>query len=245
MALLFLTLVPVLAGLLALAIKRVRINLGLLLVICFAHLATTVTLWFFPSQPLGVVFALDLPGHLFLTITSVLFVVTSLYAVPYLLHTTHDPQASPHLFVPCLLWFLAAMTLTTVTQHLAVMWAAIEATTLSSAPLIYFYRRRSALAATWKYLLICSVGIALALLGTFFLGIAATGHSGGAPALLLGQLQAVAPDMARPWLKAAFIMALVGYGTKMGLVPMHTWLPDAHSQAPSPVSALLSEALLN
>jgi formate hydrogenlyase subunit 3/multisubunit Na+/H+ antiporter MnhD subunit len=125
------------------------------------------------------------------------------------------------------------------------MWAAIEATTLASAPLIYFYRKKSALEATWKYLLICSVGIALALLGTFFLGIAASGTGDGAPPLVLDALQSAAPHMARPWLKVAFIVALIGYGTKMGLAPMHTWLPDAHSQAPSPVSALLSGALLN
>jgi hydrogenase-4 component F len=90
------------------------------------------------------------------------------------------------------------------------------------------------------------VGIALALLGTFFLGIAASRVPGGA-SLTLDNLEAAARNgaMARPWLKAAFVLALVGYGTKMGLAPLHTWLPDAHSQAPSPVSALLSGVVLN
>jgi hydrogenase-4 component F len=110
---------------------------------------------------------------------------------------------------------------------------------------VYFYRRRGALEAAWKYLLLCSVGIALALLGTFCLGIAASGVSGSGAGLTLEALTKVAPSMARPWLKTAFVLALVGYGTKMGLVPLHTWLPDTHSQAPSPVSALLSGALLN
>ncbi|HBZ70592.1 MAG TPA: hydrogenase, partial [Deltaproteobacteria bacterium] len=140
---------------------------------------------------------------------------------------------------------LSAMTLVAVTQHLALMWAAVEGTTLASAPLVYFYRRRGALEATWKYLLVCSVGIALALLGTFFLGIAAAGSSAGGSDLTLAGLRRAAPSMARPWLKAAFVLALVGYGTKMGLAPLHTWLPDTHSEAPSPVSALLSGALLN
>src|SRR5690606_10002444 len=220
MALLLLVLGPALGGLMALAIKSVRIDLGVLLLVSTLHLATAVGLWFIPSPPLGSLLALDVTGHLFLTITSVVFLVVALYAVPYVLHATHDPQAAPQLFVPCLLWFLAAMTLVTVSQHLAVMWAAIEATTLASAPLIYFYRKKSALEATWKYLLICSVGIALALLGTFFLGIAASGTGDGAPPLVLDALQGAAPHMARPWLKVAFIMALIGYGTKMGLTPM-------------------------
>jgi hydrogenase-4 component F len=125
------------------------------------------------------------------------------------------------------------------------MWAAVEGTTLASAPLVYFYRRRGALEAAWKYLLLCSVGIALALLATFCLGIAASGSSSAGGGLTLEALSNAAPSMARPWLKAAFVLALVGYGTKMGLAPLHTWLPDTHSQAPSPVSALLSGALLN
>jgi hydrogenase-4 component F len=125
------------------------------------------------------------------------------------------------------------------------MWAAVEGTTLASAPLVYFYRRRGALEAAWKYLLLCSVGIALALLGTFFLGIAAASAPGPGVGLTLPELVRAAPFMSRPWLKAAFVLALVGYGTKMGLAPLHTWLPDTHSQAPSPVSALLSGALLN
>jgi hydrogenase-4 component F len=245
MELLLLVLLPALAGLVAFAIKSVKADLGVLLVVSALHLVAVAALWFVPAPPPGALFGLDAPGHLFLTVTSVLFFGVALYSVPYVLHATHDPKAAPELFVPCLLWFLSVMTLVTVSQHLAVMWAGIEATTLASAPLIYFYRRRSAFEATWKYLLICSVGIALALLGTFFLGIAAAGLGDQAPSLVLEDLQTAAPHMARPWLKVAFIMALIGYGTKMGLAPMHTWLPDAHSQAPSPVSALLSGALLN
>ena len=123
------------------------------------------------------------------------------------------------------------------------LWVGIEATTLTSAPLIYFHRSARSLEATWKYLLICSVGIALALLGNFFMAIAAAG--GKNVHLVLGELISSAGQLHLPWLKAAFLCLLVGYGTKMGLAPLHTWLPDAHSEAPSPVSALLSGALLN
>ncbi len=246
MILALLVAVPAVIGLFALRVPRPRSALGLLLLTSAAHLTTTGWLWVAPARD-GWRFLLEIDplGLLFLTTTSVVFLAASIYAIPYLLYGTYQSEAAPHRFVPCLLWFLAAMTLVCVTHHLALMWAAIEATTLASAPLIYFYRRPGALEAAWKYLLICSVGIALALLGVFFLGVAASAVPGRPPGLSLAALQAAAPLMSRPWLKAAFVLALVGYGTKMGLAPLHTWLPDAHSQAPSPVSALLSGALLN
>jgi hydrogenase-4 component F len=238
--------IPVVLGLLSFLIEDIRIDLGLLLSCALAHLGLTASLWLWPPpEALAPLLAVDGPGRLFLTLASFLFLMASLYSVPYVLDGTHDERAAPHRFVPCLCAFLAAMTLVAATQHLALMWVAIEATTLASAPLVYFYKRRPALEATWKYLLLCSVGIALALLGTFFLGIAASDPGRASPGLSLPELTSAAPHMSRPWLQAAFVLALVGYGTKMGLAPLHTWLPDTHSQAPSPVSALLSGALLN
>lgn len=200
--------------------------------------------------------ALDAASHLFLAITALLFFVTSLYAVGYLAHEgrrvaqrTDDevpfvnfPEA---VFTGCLLLFLAAMTLVVVSHHWGLMWVAVEATTLASAPLIYFHRHPRSLEATWKYLMICSVGIALALLGNFFLAVAARAGSAAPVHLALSALEQHARQLDPVWLKAAFLLLLVGYGTKMGLAPLHTWLPDAHSEAPSLVSALLSGALLN
>jgi hydrogenase-4 component F len=236
---------PALLGAVAWFRRGARTQLGLLLAGAGLHLLAVLLLWVKPSAPLALL-ELDDLGKLFLTLTSLIFGLAALYTVSYLAHGTHDAPSRPHRLVPALLWFLSAMSLVTLTNHLAVLWAAVEATTLATAPLIAFYRRREALEATWKYLLLCSVGIALALLGTFFLGIAASRGPAGA-SLTLETLQgaARAGAMARPWLKAAFVLALVGYGTKMGLAPMHTWLPDAHSQAPSPVSALLSGVVLN
>jgi hydrogenase-4 component F len=246
MPLLLLVLLPAIAGVVGLRLRSASTARALLLTVAVAHLLATGALWFAEPRPrIGSLLGLDAAGLLFLTVTSVVFLAASMYSVPYLLHGTYESRTSPHRFVPCLLWFLAAMTLVTATQHLALLWAAVEATTLASAPLIYFYRRPGSLEAAWKYLLICSVGIALALLGVFFLSIAASAAPGRAPGLTVAALSAAAPTMSRPWLAAAFILALVGFGTKMGLVPLHTWLPDAHSQAPSPVSALLSGALLN
>jgi hydrogenase-4 component F len=238
-------LLPSVVGLFLWPRRRLGVHLVLLVAVSVLHMAGTALLWagvgvsLFPP-----VLQLDSTGLVFLSITSGLFFLTCLYTVPYLRHGTHDPQAAPHRFVPCLLWFLSALTLVASTQHLAVLWVAVEATTLATAPLVYFYRRRGALEAAWKYLLLCSVGIALALLGTFFLGIAGSAVF-PAPGLSLSSLVHAAPQLSHAWLKAGFILALVGYGTKMGLAPLHTWLPDTHSQAPSPISALLSGALLN
>jgi hydrogenase-4 component F len=154
---------------------------------------------------------------------------------------THPPRA---VAAACLLLFLATMTLVALSQNLGLLWVAVEATTLASAPLIFFHRHHRSLEATWKYLLICSVGIALALLGNFCLALAASFGPAGSGSLVLEELVAGAAALHPEWLRAAFVLLLVGYGTKMGLAPLHTWLPDAHAEAPSVVSSLLSGALL-
>ena len=186
---------------------------------------------------------------------SVLFLAAAFYTIQYLRMEEQTERkdfetgllfinAPEPIFTGCLLCFQAAMTAVCLGQHFGLIWVAMELTTLASAPLIYFHRHPRSLEATWKYLLICSVGIAVALLGNFFIGIAASGPATPIP-MVLRDLLANAQLLNIPWLKAAFILLLVGYGTKMGLAPMHTWLPDAHSEAPSVVSALLSGALLN
>jgi hydrogenase-4 component F len=238
--------VPAAAALGAWGVRSVRVQLAILIGTAAVHLGSTVALWC-SAAPLhsGSLVGMDALGLLVLSLVSLLFLAAAFYSVPYLLDGTHEEATAPERFVPCLLAFLAAMSLVTASRNLALLWAAVEATTLASAPLIYFYRRPGALEATWKYLLICSVGIALALLGSFFLGVASTTPDGRAPGLGLDEVLAIAPSLDHRWLRAAFVLVLVGYGTKMGLAPLHTWLPDAHSQAPSPVSALLSGALLN
>lgn len=199
-------------------------------------------------------------GVLFLVLASILFLAASIYAVGYLREEEQIEErtciqtgrpftnAPERRFTACLCFFLAAMTLVTTTHHMGALWVGIEVTTLSSAPLIYFHRHRPSLEATWKYLIICSVGIALALLGTILLTVAFYAPESAHQMDSMNQLDWYlehAQTGAAPWLKTAFIFLLVGYGTKMGLAPLHNWLPDAHSQAPSLVSALLSGALLN
>ena len=199
---------------------------------------------------------LDDAGLLFLAITSLLFLGAAVYTFGYLKAEGDSPikdieehfffkNSHNAVFVGCMLFFLATMTLVTVSRHLGLMWVAIEATTLSSAPLIYYHRHHRSLEAVWKYILICSVGIALAMLGNFFIVVAGTHIEGAGPLLALDDLIGHASSLNPTWMKAAFVLCLVGYDTKMGLAPMHNWLPDAHSEAPSSISALLSGALLN
>jgi hydrogenase-4 component F len=142
--------------------------------------------------------------------------------------------------------FVLTMLLVCVSNNLGIMWIAIEGTTLASAYLVGLYDRHTSVEAAWKYLIICSVGITLALLGTIIVyasSIHVLGES--SDGLNWSTLMAAAGSLDPGLLKIAFIFVLVGYGTKVGLAPMHTWLPDAHSQAPTPVSALLSGVLLN
>lgn len=249
--------VPAIAALLSFALPWNGLRRVLLLASAAVHVGLTVAVFVEPPKPvLDGWIALDTASLLFLAITSVLFFVTSLYTVGYLAQEKRPTPADPTetvrfanypeaVFTGCLLMFLAAMTLVLVSHHWGLMWVAVEATTLASAPLIYFHRHPRSLEATWKYLLICSVGIALALLGNFFLAVSAKACPGEPIHLTVAGLEQHASQMDPLWLKAAFLLLLVGYGTKMGLAPMHTWLPDAHSEAPSMVSALLSGVLLN
>jgi hydrogenase-4 component F len=142
--------------------------------------------------------------------------------------------------------FVVVMMAGCVVSSLGMIWIAIEATTLVSAFLVGFYKKESSTEAAWKYLMICSVGITLALVGIILVYASSIEILGSDPAALdWPVLYGVASDLDPSLLKIAFVFILVGFGTKMGLAPMHTWLPDAHSQSPTPISAMLSAVLLN
>jgi hydrogenase-4 component F len=179
---------------------------------------------------------LDPLGKVVLGFVSVLFFLCSLYAPGYLALRADRPN---RVFCANLFVSLAMMTLVTLSHHLGLMWVAMEATTLVSAPSIYFNHNARSLEATWKFLLIGSVGIALALLGSFFLAYSSL-NSGLETTLLFDQLVKDAPRLSPPWMHAAFVLLFVGYGTKMGLAPMHTWKPDAYGEAPGLVGVLLA-----
>lgn len=142
--------------------------------------------------------------------------------------------------------FMATMLLVVSTPNLGIIWVGIEGTTLATTLLVGFYQNRQAIEAAWKYIVLCVVGISFALLGTMLLFAAAAPHLGQTlSALDWRMLPEVAKQLDPNLLRLGVLFTIVGYGAKVGFVPMHAWLPDAHSQAPSPVSALLSAVLLN
>lgn len=233
--------------------KRPALGITLLLLGAILHFAGSLT-GFLMDCPcpekclLSNWLAIDSDWSWLLLLTSLLFLAvavhTSLWLPAEKKHAAKNnaPLMNDNVFLGCMMLFLGTMTLVLTAKNFGLLWAAVEATTLASAPLISFYRSGKSLEAMWKYLLICSVGIGLALVGTLFLAVSA-----GTDARGLGlDMAALATAELHPgWYKAAFVFILVGYGTKMGLAPFHTWLPDAHSEAPGSASALLSAALLN
>jgi len=234
-------LLPFIMGVVAFFIPQ-PIGRTLLILSGAAHLLLSVLLWIHrPTAFLSDFFAVTPEGLLSLLVISLLFFLIAVYTRSYL-KSEHLP--SEPVFIGAMLLFLGTMTMVTLADHIMVMWIAIEATTLASAPLIYTHRTAAAIEATWKYVLICSVGIAMALLGSVLIAHSMDISHVNVPTSF-SALTDAAKQLDPLWLKAGFVFILVGYGTKMGLAPMHTWLPDAHSEAPSPASALLSGVLLN
>ncbi|MFA6327934.1 MAG: proton-conducting transporter membrane subunit [Candidatus Micrarchaeia archaeon] len=190
---------------------------------------------------------MDAVSGLFTSITAVVACFIFLYSVGYIRHEVKEEtveRGQIGLYYGLLSLFLAAMLTAILAAHPVVMWAAIEATTLASVFLISFYQTSSSIEAAWKFFIINSVGILLALAGILFLMFALLppGASSGSD---WSGLMAAHEGANLLFLKIAFAFILVGFGTKVGLVPLHVWLPDAHSQAPTPVSAILSGLLLN
>lgn len=166
-------------------------------------------------------------------------------------HLAHERAAGllrPHdtgRYYALLLWFTAGLAAVPLLDNLGFLWVGVEATTIVSALLVGFARTPAAIEAAWKYLILGSIGIGFALLGTLLLYASSVGVLGEtSDALAWTRLTEIAPQLDPGLGRLAFIFALAGYGTKAGLVPFHTWLPDAHSQAPSPISSLLSGAAL-
>jgi hydrogenase-4 component F len=170
------------------------------------------------------------------------------YASGYLRHMGAGRFSSPRWFYALVFLFLFTMISVCLSANLGLLWIMMEGTTLASALLVGFYNTEGAVEAGWKYLIVCTVGIAFALFGTIVLYLAAV-KAGLSPATALDwlSLMKAAPSAALDphLLKLAFVFVIVGYGTKIGFVPMHSWLPDAHAEAPTPISALLSAVLLN
>jgi hydrogenase-4 component F len=237
-----LLLVPLLGACVSWYIRSNLQRPRLLPLVGISHFILTLTALQFPPPPaLSGWIILDPLGMVVLLSISTLYLSCSVYAAGYL---PSRRERSNQVLCFGMLDCLSAMTLVTLSHHLGLLWVAMESTTLSMAPLIYFNRNARSIEATWKYMIICSVGIALALLGLFFLAYA-TLVAGQETTLLLEPLIAGARRLSPDWLNAAFIFLLVGFGTKMGLAPLHTWKPDAYGEAPGLVGALLAGGLVN
>jgi len=233
---------PLVGALVTWLIPYDRLRPKVLALFALAHLGIVIhLLTFTPPESLGGWFNLDALGKIVLLSTSILFLFCSIYSIGYLFYRR---ERSNRVLCIGLLVCLAAASLVTITHHLGLMWVALETTTISMAPLIYFNRNARSIEATWKYLLICSVGVALALIGLYFLAYA-TIVAKVEPSLLLDDLLRDAGQLSSGWVHAAFVFLLVGFGSKMGLAPLHTWKPDAYGEAPGLVGAMLAGGLVN
>ena len=183
-------------------------------------------------------FYFDTINKILLLIMSIIFLSVMIYQMKDYKENTFKPKTE---YTSCLLAFIFAMLGALLSRHLALLWVFIEATTLSSTFLIWYDRSKSSLEAAWKYLFICSIGISLAFVGIILLSMGTSSHH----TLFFDDLLANAHIFSPFWLKISFIFMLVGFGTKMGLAPMHTWKADTYSQAPTHISALLASILFN
>ena len=232
--------------------SRAVLRLGAAGTLLTSAVAAAAALPVFRAGPISAargLLRLDALSAYHLAVMMLIFSLSALYAVGYfqfeIARSAFDRRTARRYGA---LWFgsLAAMLLTLLSDNLGLMWVGIEATTILTAFLVCLSPSTASLEAMWKYLLMCSVGVAIAFAGVLLIA-AAAGRAGlhGSDALSWTAARAAAPSLSPALLKAGFIFLVVGYGAKAGLAPMHNWLPDAHSQAPAPVSAVFSGFMLN
>jgi len=194
-------------------------------------------------------FFIDPLNAFLVALTALVGFTTSIFSMPYMrIEREHGKMTGPRmrLFHSMYQLFIAMMLVALTTNNLGVLWVAMEAATLTTVLLVSVYRTPASLEAAWKYFILCGVGIAQALFGTMLLYLAADRVIGGGEgALLWTHLAAVKEQLEPNILALAFVFLMLGYGTKVGLVPVHNWLPDAHAEGPTPISAVLSGLLLN
>ena len=195
-------------------------------------------------------FFIDAFNVFFVALTAFVGLTTSLFSRPYMrIEAEHGRLSAGRLRLYHSMYqlFMATMLIALTTNNMGLLWVAMEAATLSTVLLVTLYRTPASLEAGWKYFILCGVGIAQALFGTILLYFAAERILGseGVSALLWTHLNLVKGQLEPAILGLAFAFLLVGYGTKVGLAPLHNWLPDAHAEGPTPISAVLSGLLLN
>ena len=214
----------------------------------FATFLTSTSLFFVRPEP-GAFLLVDDVNVVFIVLTTFVAFTTSVFSASYISHELETGRLTPtylRFYHSMYQMLMFAMNLALLSNNVGLMWVAIELATLTTVVMVGLYRTPAALEAAWKYFILGSVGIALALFGTILVYLAARSVVGeGLDAMAWNVLVREAPRFDPHLLNLAFAFLLLGYGTKVGLVPLHAWLPDAHAEGPTPISAVLSGLLLN
>jgi hydrogenase-4 component F len=241
-------LIPALAAALLVMLPGYRASARLNILAALLSFLTALSL-LFVRPPAGPYLHVDDLNNVFIVLTTFVGFTTSVFSASYIDHEIEIGRLTPtfvrfyHAMYQVLMF---AMNLALVANNIGVMWVAIELATLTTVLMVGIYRTHEALEAAWKYFILGSVGIALALFGTILVYMAARPSVGeGLDAMVWTMLMERAATFDPALLNVAFVFLLLGYGTKVGLAPLHAWLPDAHSEGPTPISAVLSGLLLN
>jgi hydrogenase-4 component F len=241
--------VPLAAAALLAVLPGYRLTARLNVLAALATLVAAVSLYFLPRPEPGNYLFIDDLNIVFIVLSTFVAFTTSVFSASYIGHELETGKLTPtylrfyHAMYQLLMF---AMNLALLANNIGLMWVAIELATLTTVLMVGIYRTAEALEAAWKYFILGSVGIALALFGTILVYMAARPVIGeGTEAMvwtiLIARVSAFDPAL----LNVAFVFLLLGYGTKVGLAPLHAWLPDAHAEGPTPISAVLSGLLLN
>jgi len=240
--------IPALAAALFVLLPGYRLTATLNVLAALLTFLATVSLFFGRPQPTSYLLVDDL-NNVFIVLTTFVGLTTSVFSASYIGHELEIGRLAPrflrfyHAMYQLLMF---AMNLALLANNIGVMWVAIEIATLTTVLMVGIYRTHEALEAAWKYFILGSVGIALALFGTILVYMAALPVVGeGFDAMIWTVLITRASAFDPALLNVAFVFLLLGYGTKVGLAPLHAWLPDAHAEGPTPISAVLSGLLLN
>ncbi len=248
-------LLPMLAGAVVFSVPRTHRAFQQWICVLTAALVTGLSAWMAYRVVEGVVLTtwsgelrVDALSALMVLIIGAIGLLTSVYSVRYLEERMVGATAARriHIFYGLLMWFLGTMLWGCVTNNVIMLYVAIEATTLTSGLLVAFYWDRRALEAGYKYLMLLTIGITFALFGCVLLyaGAAATDKLAGVSALLISNIRNVAQFIPRGTAAITIAFLVIGFGTKAGIAPFHPWLPDAHAEAPTPISVLLSGVMI-
>jgi hydrogenase-4 component F len=240
--------IPVVAAALLALLPDYRLSARLNVLAALLSFVAALSL-FFERPPTGPYVLVDDLNNVFIVLTTFVGFTTSVFSASYIEHELETGRLTPaflrfyHAMYQVLMF---SMNLGLVTNNIGVMWVGIELATLTTVLMVGIYRTHAALEAAWKYFILGSVGTALALFGTILIYLAAAPAIGtGLDAMVWTTLDAHAGSFDPALLNLAFVFLLLGYGTKVGLVPLHAWLPDAHAEGPTPISAVLSGLVLN